>query len=138
MGMHMMVGIMGGALTEMTMNVKMVPTVGMPVAMKMKTATPQANEYVPAQQYQHHADDTFQHLGQGFTEAQIQKDSRTSEEQQGQRMAQAPNRAMGGDPANGSRAGAKRRYGRHVISLQGMLHADQKPEQKNAIHKADP
>ena len=58
--------------------------------MEMKAGAPQANEHVSAQQDKHHADDAFQRLGQGLTETQIKKDGRTGEDQQGQRMAQAP------------------------------------------------
>ena len=67
-----------------------------PVTMEMKAGAPQANEHVSAQQDKHHADDAFQRPRQVFTETQIQKDSRTGKDQQSQRMAQTPNRAMGG------------------------------------------
>lgn len=138
MAMNVTVGIMAPVLTEMAMDVEMAPAVGMLVAMKMQTVAPQAKEHLPAQQDQHHADDTFQHLGQGVTEAQIQEDSRTGKDQQGQRMPQAPNRAVGGDPANRSRARAKRRHSRDVIGLQSMLHAKHKSQQKNARHNLCP
>ncbi len=96
MGMNVLVGIMGGAFTEMTMDVEMGPAVSVPVTMEMKAGAPQANEHVSAQQDKHHADDAFQRPRQVFTETQIQKDSRTGKDQQSQRMAQTPNRAMGG------------------------------------------
>ncbi len=110
---------------KMTMDVRMGPAVGVMMCMEMEPFPPQAKKHLSAKQDQHHADYALQHLCQGPSEPQIQKDSRTGKDEQSQRMAEAPNCTMSGDPANGSRAGAKRRYGRHVISLQGMLHAEQ-------------
>ena len=73
MGMNVTAGIMVGALTPMTMDVKMGLAVSVPVAMEMKAGMPQPKKDLSSQEDQHHADNAFQGMRQVVAEAKDPK-----------------------------------------------------------------
>ena len=118
----------------MTVDMKVLDAVAMPVLMEVHALAPQPPQHMRAQPDEHDADCSFQRTRQMFGNSVTKQNRGTGEHEKRQGVPQSPGQTVFDDVADIGAPGSDAGHRRNMIGLERVLHSENEAKSQNSEH----